>query len=177
MIVDLQQLRESDEPLDVETDFDDAQLGIKNHIMSLRGPVRSRIQVRLSGPQVHVRGQIEGRLGLVCVRCLQGMEHEVRKRFQVEYWPDPEVSEDEEVELSYQDLDIGFYRNDKLDLAAVVSEQIVFEVPMKPVCRSDCKGLCDQCGADLNQVDCDCTKEVLDPRFAVLKELKDKLTN
>jgi uncharacterized protein len=177
MIVDLQQLRESDEPLEVEADFDDARLGIKNHIMSLRGPVRSRIQVRLSGPQVQVRGQIQGRLGVVCVRCLQAMEHEVQKRFQVEYWPDPEASEDEEIELSYQDLEIGFYRNDQLDLSAVVSEQIVFEVPMKPVCRADCKGLCDQCGADLNQGDCGCEKKKDDPRLAVLKELKDKMTN
>ena len=81
----------------------------------------------------------------------------------------------EELALTYDELDIGFYRNDELDLSGVVSEQVVLEIPMKPVCREGCRGLCPQCGADLNEANCGCDHTVSDPRFAALAELKKRL--
>jgi uncharacterized protein len=94
----------------------------------------------------------------------------------VEFLPDPVVeTEGEEVALTYTDLDFGFYRNDGLDVRSVISEQIALEIPMQPICQGACKGLCDQCGADLNEGNCNCQGQTIDPRFEALLELKKRL--
>jgi uncharacterized protein len=99
----------------------------------------------------------------------------IEQQFDLEYQPDPEVeSEDEEISLTYDELSVGFYRGGQLDLAGVALEQVFLEVPMKPVCKDECKGLCDQCGADLNESPCTCEKTRLDPRLAALASLKKR---
>lgn len=177
MIVDLAELRLTGKPLDVEVTLTDEELHLSDRVLSLKGPVDSRMRVVLRGDRVVVTGSLACDLVLTCCRCARGTEKRLGKEFSVEYWPDPRVEAGAELELKYEDLDIGFYRNDQLDLSMVISEQIVLEVPMKPICREDCKGLCDQCGADLNEGPCNCPKERVDPRLAVLAELKKKLVH
>ena len=54
-------------------------------------------------------------------------------------------------------------------------EQISLEVPIKPLCSKDCKGLCPKCGTDLNESKCDCAaRPRIDPRLAGLKEFRAK---
>ena len=83
--------------------------------------------------------------------------------------------EGEEFSLIYTDLDVGFYHGQQLDVAALISEQVVLEVPMKPVCKEQCGGLCDQCGMDLNEGSCDCQRRSVDPRLVALEELKKRI--
>ncbi|MFQ5928657.1 MAG: DUF177 domain-containing protein [Acidobacteriota bacterium] len=177
MLVDINELRERNGPLFIETDFGDQELKLRNHVMALQRPVRSELRVSLSGDQVLVVGEVRADLQVVCCRCLKPFRRRIRKGFEVEYWPDPAVeAEGEEFGLTYMDLVIGFYRNDQLDVSAVISEQIVLEMPMKPVCQEACKGLCDQCGADLNEGNCDCQPRSVDPRLAVLLDVKKRLS-
>ncbi|MGH9340727.1 MAG: YceD family protein [Acidobacteriota bacterium] len=177
MIVDVQQLRERREPLVLEADFSEEQLKLKSDFIALRKPVRANFKVSISDDQLRVSGNLQAELDLSCARCSEAFPYSVQKKLELEYWPDPNVEhEGEEIALSYPDLTIGFYRDEKLDLSAVVAEQIVLEVPMKTVCRPDCKGLCDQCGANLNEVECDCEREVQDPRLTALADLKKKLS-
>lgn len=175
MIVDLAELRLSGEPLDVEADFTDSELRLTDPVFALAGPVSARMRVSLRGDCVRVRGSLDCDLVLTCCRCAKGVARHLSKEFGLEYWPDPEVQAGEELELKYEDLDIGFYHDDRLDLSGVVGEQVVLEIPMKPLCREDCKGLCDRCGADLNEGECGCSREKVDPRLAVLAEVKKKL--
>ena len=58
-----------------------------------------------------------------------------------------------------------------MDLSEIVINNILIGMPLKSLCRENCKGLCPKCGKDLNLGDCDCPKKEIDSRFAVLKEL------
>ena len=179
MLVKINELREREQPLSVETDFTDQDLKIRSRVCVLEKPVHSRMTVSLrSGNQVCIGGSLQAELKLTCSRCLKHFSSSINKGFELEYWPDPEASgEGEEFELTYPDLVVGFYRDQQVDLSAMVSEQIVLEIPMKPVCSEACKGLCDQCGRDLNKGLCDCQPPSEDPRWALLADMKKRLTH
>lgn len=175
MIVDINELRERGEPLLVEADFTESQLRITNETASLARPAHARLKVSLNGERVRVAGHVTAELKMACSRCLKPVGFGVDKDVDLEYWPDPKVEKEEEISLSYDELSIGFYRDDQLDLSGVISEQIVLEIPMKPVCDEACQGLCPQCGADLNETVCACEPVTSDPRWDALLDLRKKL--
>ncbi|MDA2934517.1 DUF177 domain-containing protein [Acidobacteria bacterium AH-259-D05] len=178
MFVYIYELRDREEPLLIVTDFGERELKVGNEISVLLRPVHTELSLSLSGDQVLVEGQVGADIELTCCRCLKSFEHKIQKGFELVYRPDPMVDEEgEEFRLAYTDLEIGFYRNQQLDVSALISEQIVLEIPMKPVCQKGCKGLCDQCGADLNEGSCDCKSQTVDPRLAALSELKKRMSN
>jgi uncharacterized protein len=80
------------------------------------------------------------------------------------------IARDEEIEVSADELDVGFFSGDGIALADVVTEQVILSMPMKVICRPDCRGLCPVCGADLNRVICDCPKARGDSPFAALPD-------
>lgn len=79
----------------------------------------------------------------------------------------------EDVSLDREDLDTYFYDDPIVPVAPIVEERIQMAVPMKPLCREDCRGLCPRCGTDRNQSDCHCVTEFADPRWNALKVLKE----
>lgn len=85
------------------------------------------------------------------------------------------VSGGAEIELSQDDLELIAVESDHIDTTVYIREQILLHVPMKPLCSPTCKGLCSQCGIDLNQDSCTCTTTPSDPRWAGLAALKDQL--
>ncbi len=178
MIADLAELRLKRTPLYVDADFQESQLSVKSKIARLTGPVHCNLKVSLENERVKVEGRLATVLGLTCCRCANEFEKSVDKNFMLTYVSDPELGGNgDEFELEYDDLEVGFYRGDQLDLAVVLTEQILLEIPMKPICREECRGLCDQCGVDLNVGTCDCTRELTDPRLATLAEIKKRITN
>ena len=72
---------------------------------------------------------------------------------------------------TYYDTAATFYEDDAIDLADLLREQFYLALPMKPLCRQDCKGLCPQCGTNLNTDTCQCQVRWEDPRLAGLKAL------
>ena len=93
------------------------------------------------------------------------------------YVPHPSQAAEDEVELSQDDLTTAFYRDQTLDLAEMVREQFYLALPMRPLCREECKGLCPQCGTNLNQGTCACDVRWEDPRLAGLRTLLKKKTD
>jgi uncharacterized protein len=81
-------------------------------------------------------------------------------------------SKADEHEIQEDDLSTAFYRDETIDLGDLVREQFYLMVPMKPLCSEACKGLCPQCGTNLNRGTCECRNEWHDPRFEKLKALK-----
>jgi uncharacterized protein len=77
-------------------------------------------------------------------------------------------------EVTEDDLDTAFYRDGVIDLRELVREQIYLLLPMKPLCKEACAGLCPVCGTNLNTGSCDCPREWEDPRLAPLKALARK---
>lgn len=86
--------------------------------------------------------------------------------------PDERREAGEEVELDEEDLEFSCYRNDEIDLAELIAEEVLLALPMGFHCREECRGLCPHCGADLNQGPCGCSEGLRESPFAVLKSLK-----
>lgn len=120
-----------------------------------------------------LRMQLSYRQHLGCVRCLKDLEQELEAEIDllvgVADDDDPQASAELE-ELGEDDLGVLILDSPRLDTSTLVVEQVVLGLPMKPLCREDCAGLCGQCGADLGEGPCDCNPQV-DPRWAALANL------
>jgi uncharacterized protein len=122
--------------------------------------------------QFRLAGRVQTSLELPCGRCLEPFSTLVDQTFDLRYRPHAENTGEGEREIEEDDLTTAFYDNDEIDLGHLMREQFLLSLPMKPLCRDDCKGLCVVCGANLNQETCGCKREWEDPRLAVLKKLK-----
>lgn len=133
----------------------------------------------VDGATIHVRGRLEGSLEAGCARCLEPYALPVRQELDLFYLPraaDRPQEQEEEVGLSDHDVVVGYYDGDGLDLGEAMREQIVLGLPLKPLCREDCRGRCPGCGQDRNRQACACpaAEEPGDPRLAPLRKLLDK---
>jgi uncharacterized protein len=142
------------------------------------GSLRCHLE-RADDQTVHVRGHLRAALGLECGRCLEPFAVSLDQELDLFYLPHQEGEEGEEedeVELSDRDMVVAYYDGERLDLGDMVREQFFLSVPLKPLCRQDCRGRCPSCGADRNQVNCGCpvAAEEPDPRLAGLKKLLDE---
>jgi uncharacterized protein len=119
-----------------------------------------------------VAGHLTGAIELTCGRCVEPFTLPVATDFDLRYVPRVENAGEGEKEVEEDDLATAFYADDQIDLSELIMEQFHLALPMKPLCNEACKGLCPQCGTNLNTGSCDCKQEWIDPRLAVLKKLK-----
>ncbi len=124
---------------------------------------------------IRLKGDLSTRLQVACARCLEPVEHNVARKFDLLYRPQGSDARAEELSVTDAEAEIGYYRGDGLELEDVVREQVLLAVPLKSLCRDDCKGLCPHCGKNLNEGQCSCTNEVQDPRWAALKDIRKRL--
>ena len=123
--------------------------------------------------QIRIEGQLETKIEMVCARCLEPVVEEVNRSFDLLYAPLPKgMTKPKEDRLKDDDTDIGFFEGDGLFLADVIKEQVLLALPLKVICQSDCRGLCPNCGANLNHEECRCETHATDPRLAPLGRLK-----
>jgi uncharacterized protein len=134
--------------------------------------ISGSVNLSKHGHDILVRGRLEGELALTCGRCLEPFTAPVESDFDLLLAPAPTGERPEEEELSAQELDVDFYGGETVDLEAIIREQIILMVPLKPLCREDCQGLCPNCGANLNQESCSCQTDKSDSPFAQLAKLK-----
>jgi uncharacterized protein len=138
-------------------------------------PASLRMTILKDHDRFHLVGGVTTTLELACGRCLDPFALPVDATFDLRYLPQGAVAEQEEGEeeasVEEDDVSTTFYRDEEIDLAALMREQFYLALPMKPLCRPDCKGLCPQCGLNLNQGTCRCDTAWHDPRFAGLKAL------
>ncbi len=136
------------------------------------GPLDVRATAELVEGHIRVYGQFSVRVELVCARCLDVVTEEVSKDFDLFYRPQPTAAKGEEIHLKEGDTEVAFFEGEGIFLADVLIEQVNLQIPMKAICRADCRGLCPQCGANLNHDDCRCETRAVDPRLAPLARLK-----
>lgn len=122
---------------------------------------------------------VEGSLATVietnCSLCLGKAHIPVSSRFHYSFVSRREgVEEEKEKELTAEDMDVEYYREETIDLDPIILEQIVLQVPIRVVCRETCRGLCPQCGINLNTSSCTCVEKKFDERLSALKDLKLK---
>ena len=137
------------------------------------GPLRVQLNVAREYDHIRAHGRVATTVRLGCSRCLSEYDAEIDTPFTVFYLPATDgTSQDEEVELTEKDLVSMTYAGDEIDFAREISEQVLTEIPFKPLCKEDCKGLCPVCGADLNETECGCKDKSLGFKFGGLKNLK-----
>ena len=125
------------------------------------------------GEQVRLRGEIKTEVELLCDRCAAPQRTPLAVEFDTSFIPqEVEAVKAENVELQAEDLILSAYEGDAVDLDDLVREQILLALPSRYLCREDCQGLCQNCGADLNAGACSCGQTEADPRWAALAALK-----
>jgi uncharacterized protein len=126
---------------------------------------------------IRVVGDLATSVEVECARCLEPVTRDVKRNYELLYRPQGIDAGREEISVTDAEAEIGYYHGEGIDLKDIVREQILLSVPMKVVCREDCKGLCPHCGQNLNQGECKCPQPVGDTRWQALKGLKEKLEN
>jgi uncharacterized protein len=121
-----------------------------------------------------VTGRIMVVLELTCGRCLEPFTLPVTAEFDLRYVPRLENAGEGEREVDEDDLTTAFYSDNRIDLSELIVEQLHLALPMKALCSDNCKGLCPQCGTNLNASTCDCGRQWMDPRLAALRNLARK---
>ena len=76
-----------------------------------------------------------------------------------------------EVELTAEEMDVEFLKDDRLDLSGLLRESVLLNLPIQPLCRAECRGLCPRCGVNLNDTSCQCRSQAVDPRLLPLQHL------
>jgi len=135
-------------------------------------PLEVRATAEMVDSQIRISGELHTRVEMACARCLEPVIEEVSRDFDLYYRPMRSISREEEVRLKLDDTEIAFFEGDGLFLTDVLAEQVLLAIPMKIICRSDCKGLCPHCGANLNSDECRCESHPGDSRMAPLARLK-----
>src|SRR5437588_2978052 len=137
-------------------------------------PIALAFDIFKDKQQFRLVGHVQTTLELQCSRCLEPFTLPVDADFDLRYQPHAANTGEPEKEIEEDDLTTAFYEDDQIDLGQLIREQFYLSLPMKPLCQTDCKGLCAECGTNLNRGRCDCKHEWQDPRLAVLRELKTK---
>lgn len=181
MVIDLTTLPADRVPL--VADIPAAALDVPAEDFVVDGQVRFEGDVeRGSGESYQLRGRLQAQLALPCARCAEPFALPVDVPIDLRFVPmvpektstrasTPSDDDDDGREMSDDDPSVVPYDEPRIDLAQVAREQFYLAVPMKPLCRPDCQGLCPQCGTNRNAATCTCESQWEDPRLAGLKSL------
>ncbi len=135
-------------------------------------PVRTHLTVAREFDHIRVSGRTETSLRLNCSRCLAEYKVAINSPFTIFYMKARELDQDEDVELSEEDMISATYEGDEIDFSYEIAEQILLAIPFKPLCREECRGLCPSCGTDLNSSDCTCSRQEMNFKLSALKDFK-----
>ena len=160
----------------VDKTYDPAAFGLtQDDEFRIVGPVVLATEVRKDTKKVRLVGTVKTTLECDCGRCLEPFTVPVDSSFDLLYLPagaTVEAAPDEELEIQSEDVGVSFYKDDEIDLRDLMREQFYLALPMKPLCRADCRGLCPMCGINRNRETCTCEAAWVDPRLEVLKQFK-----
>ncbi len=171
MNIDLRGLEEGNNVLSFEESPD--ELHIDDAGLEFVGPIRSRVNVHKLGDLLSAAGRSQCRLRLSCGRCLVPFETDLSAdyRFVLQKGRPKSLDGDEDETLVWIDD-----KGDQIDLGAEVKDYLLLEIPVKPLCKEDCAGICAVCGTDLNDEGCSCEVKQADPRWEALRDLKENGT-
>lgn len=116
--------------------------------------------------EISVVGDVSLSIETPCSRCIEPVKIKLYPQITLVLSPGNKIG-DEETSLEHET-----YQGDEIDLSDYIREQVAMSLPYKVVCSEDCKGLCTECGANLNKNSCECDKDRIDPRLAILKDIK-----
>jgi uncharacterized protein len=163
------------ETLHVHHVFPAGEIPFSHEDAALNESVTADFDLDHKDSALYIKGTVDTAIRFRCSRCAKEFTRDFYIGYDLSYLPQPEWSdEDAEVELKYEDMEVAFYDGIAFDVNIMILEQIELAIPMKFVCREDCKGLCYKCGTDLNEGTCSCEQEAGDPRLANLLDFRKK---
>jgi uncharacterized protein len=161
--------------LRIEYVFPEGEPNLRSKDGRLIGQTRLIARATRKGAQVRLSGTVEALVGIDCARCLAPVVSAVAEPFDLLYEPAgrAETAADE-TELDEEDLFVVFYHDGLIDVDDLVREQVELALPMSGLCSDECRGLCPECGINLNYGECRCENAQADPRWSALLELRSK---
>ena len=144
-------------------------------------PLRFVGQAHSMGEGVYLEGSVEGCFELECSRCLARYRHGVHEGLRLVLEPagvrvpsDPEAAESlaRDGLCLGDELDTGWFRGKEIHLGSFFFEIVSLALPVKPLCREECPGLCPRCGVNRSVQSCECSEVKPDSPFAVLATLR-----
>lgn len=190
MVVTIEQIREKgltlDEPVSLDLLSEALQAPGKDTGFRATRPSELHAFLRKVSSGVLLEGSLQVQVTAPCKRCIAPVEVVVPVSFTLNLIPvsvarasskdADEEREDDSLEsegsFGLDDVDQELFDGKTIDLDPIIREQVLLALPMSAVCREDCQGLCAQCGQNLNEKKCGCALKVVDPRLAVLKDIK-----
>ena len=145
-----------------------ATSGLAEVIHEHRGPKDIVADIRL-------RGQFSGKFQVPCARCVEPVEIPLSAEFDLIFRPAEADSEAPERSITAPETEIGYYLKDSLSLEDVLREQVLLSLPVRTLCKPDCKGLCPRCGENRNSTACTCEEGPADPRWEALAGLRGRI--
>lgn len=137
-------------------------------------PIDWQGEVSFVAPSYLLRAELRYRQTFACSRCLASVEEPIAADLELLITTHASTPEPGEVELEEEELGLVSLKDDVLDLRPLLLEQLQLNIPMRPLCREDCAGLCPNCGADLNRGPCGCKESEVDPRWQALESLRGR---
>jgi len=181
MLIEIQELELH--PVDFREEFSPGVIDLGREVRQ-RSPLRSQGRADLVEEHhskrkvvqdIRLKGRVDTSLEMPCARCLEPVVQQVSRDFDLLYRPLGTDAGHEERSVTDAEAEISYYEGKGLVLEDALREQLLLAMPVKAVCREDCKGLCPQCGKNLNSGTCSCTAQVEDPRWAALKDIREKM--
>ncbi len=169
MIIDLASVGKNTKTIELE--FDPANIDLDDG-MQLAENAALKGEISRDGTRTRVKGNIATVVATECSRCLEPVAKDIDLDFVAVFVDAADEPTADELELAVEELDESLITDDTIDMSEVVREQLILAMIEKVLCQEDCKGLCPQCGGNRNLIDCKCEENVIDPRWAALKNLK-----
>ena len=173
MVLDLREMRGSEESID-RVLAASAFTSEPGDDYAVTDAVTLRLRLHKDGVNYRLAGTVETRFRFACSRCVEPFDVPVTVSVDLMYLPYRVNTGEGETEISDEDLSAAFYRDEQIDLGLMIREQFQLSLPMKPLCRDTCCGLCPMCGINLNSERCSCDTSWRDPRLAVLGALRSE---
>lgn len=170
MLFNVAQLMKSDVGTSLVADFQEEDEITLDNDLKVVGPIGGHVRMRRTNQGLLVDGWVDLTLELTCTRCLKNFEQSMHVTFEEQFYPTIDIVTG--APLPAFDVEEIFPIDDHhlLDLTEAVRQNTLLALPMVTVCQEDCKGLCSQCGQDLNLGTCNCKPEV-DTRLSILEKL------
>ncbi len=145
-----------------------ATAGLAEVIHEHRGPKDIVADIRL-------RGQFKGNFQVPCARCVEAVTIPLAAEFDLIFRPAGADADPPERSITAPETEIGYYQKDSLLLEDVLREQVLLSLPVRTLCKPDCKGLCPRCGQNRNLEACSCEEGPADPRWEALSGLRSRI--
>jgi len=151
----------------LELKCDAEEIDLEEEGISFAGPITARLELFKQGDKIYLKAELLIPIESQCAKCLTTVHEVVKGTFENQYRPLPKETRD-----VMDDIGIGYYSDEYIDLSDDVKESFLLELPARVLCSEDCKGLCPKCGQNLNEVECNCC---LQPEEVQTSKLADMI--